>query len=272
LAISIIVCSRSKENLHFIINSISQTIGVEFEILYSLNASEGGLSKAYNTLALHANFPILIFLHDDLVFHDNNWGIRIIEILKNEKIGLIGLMGTVYKSKFKSIWTSCEKTLFRNSNFSSNDISYQKVAVLDGCFMAVSKLCFTKYKFDERLCGFHGYDLDYSLVISGKFDVVVATNIKFDHLSPGRKNKEWYKDITYVHNKWDSVLPLSISKMPKYITHVSDYYALCDYFNSILNFNFSKIHLFKLVLKMLFCYFRFNRFKYTRTIFRIIIS
>jgi hypothetical protein len=272
LAISIIVCSRNKDNLQFILNSINQTIGVEYEVLHSLHAGQVGLAKTYNNLAQAAKFPILVFMHDDLIFQEKNWGIRIIEIMKNEKIGLIGLMGAVYKSKYISIWTSCDKSLFRNASISNGKLSYQKVAVVDGCFMAISKLCFSKVKFDESFQGFHGYDLDYSLAVNELFDVVVATNITFDHLSPGIKYEEWYKDVTYVNKKRDRLLPLSICIISNNIKNQSEYYSLCDEFNSVMNFDFRKIHLFSLYLKMLLFYFPYNRLKYTRTIFKILFT
>lgn len=178
MGVSIIICSRSRESLNLVTASISKTIDVDYEILYSLHAAQFGLSTIYNKLAVKAKYEYLFFMHDDIYFESFNWGSKIIRILSDENIGLVGLMGATYKSANTSLWTSCDSSLFRTSL--SNQLNeYSEVVTLDGCFLAIRKEKFVNYYFDEQLLGFHGYDLDICLKVFSHLKIVVANNIFF---------------------------------------------------------------------------------------------
>ena len=70
MAVTIIICSRNKENLDRSIRSIRKTIGLDFEILSSFQSSQFGLSKIYNELALQAKYDN-IKMNYDLIYLNN---------------------------------------------------------------------------------------------------------------------------------------------------------------------------------------------------------
>lgn len=247
--------------------SIRKTIDVDFEILSSLHASELGLSSIYNKLALSANYKYLIFIHDDIYFESFDWGSKIIKLLTEQNIGLVGLMGATYKSAYISLWTSCDSSLYRIS-LSNNLNDYSEVVTLDGCFLAMRKEVFTYYHFDEKMRGFHGYDLDICLQMNSHLKVVVANNINFQHLSNGNKNEKWFNDTYYVHKKWKSILPVFVAQISAYEKKHSDYLSLADQFNSIKLFSKNQNVLFFIYAKMLLKYFRFNKLRYTKQLLK----
>jgi hypothetical protein len=253
------------------IRSIRKTIGLDFEILSSFQSSQFGLSKIYNELALQAKYDNIIFMHDDLFFESLNWGNRVINILNNHSIGLVGLMGSIFKSKHTSIWTACDSSLYRNSTTSTFH-DFSEVAIVDGCFLAMRKNVFQSHRFDENLLGFHGYDLDISLNIIRRLKVVIANNIIFSHLSNGCKSKNWFEDVTYIHSKWESFLPVSVENVTKSARQFSDYLSLMDQFNSTNRFHKNKQMLFILYFKMLIKYFRFNKLRHSKQIMKSLFS
>ncbi len=267
MGVSIIICSRSKESLNFVVETIGKTADVDYEILSSLHASNFGLSTIYNELASTAKYEYLIFMHDDICFDSFSWGSKIIKILSDQKIGLVGLMGATYKSASTSLWTSCDSSLFRIS-LSTDLNTYSEVVTLDGCFLALRKEVFTYYHFDENLKGFHGYDLDICLQVFSKLKIVVANNILFKHLSNGNKNEKWFCDYSYIHNKWKSILPVSVGQITSNEKRHSDYLSLSDQFNSTRLFYKNKKHLIVIYFKLLFKYFRFNKLRHTKQLMR----
>ena len=263
MAVTIIICSRSSENLHRSTSVIRKTIGLDFEILSSLHSSKLGLSQSYNQLAIQAKYDYLIFMHDDLIFHTMNWGKLVLNLLINKSIGLVGLMGACYKSSYTSIWTACDYSLYRNSKETDTN-DYSDVVVVDGCFLAMRKNTLISHQFDTKLSGFHGYDLDISLNILRSLKVVVANKISFEHLSNGVKDIKWFDDTSYVHNKWESILPARVGHTTDYSTKFSDYLSLKDQFNSIRHFQKNNSLLFAIYIKMIFKYFRFNKLRHSR--------
>lgn len=271
MGISIIICSRNNENLSLAVASIKKTIDVDFEILSSFQASEFGLSSIYNKLVMSTKYKYLIFMHDDIYFDCFDWGTKLIKLLTEQNIGLVGLMGAKYKSEYVSLWTSCDSSLYRIS-LSDNLKEYSEVVTLDGCFLAMRKDVFENYYFDEKLHGFHGYDLDICLKIFSKLKIVVVNNISFNHLSEGNKNEQWFNDTIYVHNKWKSKLPVSIGLISAIEKKHSDYLSLADQFNSLILFKKNKIQLLLIYFKIIFTYFRFNKFRYAKRLLRSLYS
>src|SRR5438477_1059436 len=102
--ISIAICSVNSYYLSQIKENISNSIGVEYELLVWDNKGiNKGLCEVYNMLAAKARFEYICFLHEDILFQTEKWGSKLIDIFdERQDIGVIGLAGNKYKSKFFS--------------------------------------------------------------------------------------------------------------------------------------------------------------------------
>jgi hypothetical protein len=268
--ISLIICSKNSVYLNKLLDNISKTIGCQYEILLHDNLLEcRSLCSVYNDLVQRAKYPYVLFLHEDMEFYTVNWGLIIEQTLVNESVGLVGLSGTIYKSKYQGVWSAAKTTTYRVSSECKDlpinqRLSFFKVAVIDGCFMAARKKIFEQYRFDERLVGFHGYDLDLSIQIGQDYLVVVTNGIKFNHLSEGNQNLDWLLSSLYIHNKWKKVLPLSIEKIDEFDRRLSDYLAAQNIYNVIYELRYSYQMILKYYILFVIKYFMMNRLRYTK--------
>ena len=261
--ISIVICSINKTFLLNISKNIEETIGLPFEILsFDNSISKRSLASVYNDLGNKAKFDIISFIHEDVIFHTKGWGIILVKLLTDKNIGLIGISGATYKSKYPGTWSTCDKVFYRThsiqhfkgvakpvtTNINPDNALYAKVAVIDGVFMSTSKKVFAEFKFDEKLLKkFHSYDLDFSLQIGSKYDVIVSYEILIEHMSEGTLDADWLNDSIELHKKWESVLPLNVGSKLYYNMKTSDYKSCCNMLNTALKA--SKI---KIILKYYF--------------------
>ncbi len=179
-----IIISTYKPNLFDAVEkNIAKTIGLNHEIIKIENPNLMSLTEAYNFGAKKANFENLLFVHDDIIFKTQNWGEIIAKYLADPAIGIIGIAGSNYVPVAPSGWfVSKEKNIM-------NCEKLCKTIALDGVFMAVSINHFEDILFNEEIKGFHGYDLDFSLRMSRKYQNLIIKNIEIEHLSPGKIEK-----------------------------------------------------------------------------------
>ena len=236
--ISVIICSINPVLLSQLALNIEQTIGVPYEMLTFENRKAGkGLCSVYNQLGKQAKYDILCFIHEDVLFETKNWGKKVGHHLSSEKTGLIGVAGGDAKSSVPSTWS----TVFRSKEM--NVMQYDKqsrtvkqlnlsagnstdnatdAVCLDGIFLCTKKEVFIEFKFDEeRLSGFHGYDVDYSLQVFMKYKVKVVFDVLMTHYSAGNVNKSWMESTLIIAKKWRPHLPLSVYEWSK---EESDFY------------------------------------------------
>lgn len=226
--ISIIVSTHKPEFLNTLVNSISDTIGIDYEVITIENHSKVSICTAYNQGLSKAKYDYLCFVHEDVIFKSPDWGVEAISVMRNnEDIGLIGVAGSKYKSSLHLGWyVSILKEMSRGcifqgqnsfesvfDDFGSSEIAQQveDVVILDGVILFTKKSIFQKCLFDERLLtGFHGYDTDFSLQVffSGK-RVVVDRAIKIFHFSLGHFGKDKAKAEWKISKKWFGYLPVS---------------------------------------------------------------
>ncbi len=226
--ISIIICSANNFLLSQVKLNIQETIGVPHEIIAIDNSvNKDGICAVYNRGGAEALYPLLCFVHEDILFETNNWGLLIEQHFKNSDIGLLGFAGGDTKSIVPSSWSSSFRSNeisiiqhYKSVNaFSKRTISAEKskpevqknVAALDGVFLCTRKEIFNLHKFDEaNFKGFHGYDIDYSLQILKHHSVVVVFNILVHHYSEGRPDKKWAASAIMLSKKWKDILPVSV--------------------------------------------------------------
>jgi hypothetical protein len=222
--LSVIIASKDQETLKFCSSNIANTIGnIEFEIL-SLNNSKAtlGLAELYNVLAGSAKFSILLFLHEDVKFYSLNWGEYLYNTLSDQNIGLVGLIGSNIVTAVPSGWAKQDSNYNLGKVWQTGDDEIEKikslsnaqqfnVKAIDGVFMATRKEIWEQIPFSEERCpGFHGYDLDYSLSIAQRYNIVVTTAIQLEHFSKGNFSEQWVENTIKINQYWKGKLPLFI--------------------------------------------------------------
>lgn len=228
--ISIIICSRASQLSDLFFNNITTTIGSEHELIIIDNSeNKYSIFEAYNEGIKKSNGDYYCFIHDDIVFHTQDWGKVIGQIFEqDDKIGLIGVAGTKVKTKMPSAWWDCSeefkiiniiqhlhsgKIEHWQKGWSSNNI--EEVVAIDGVFMAARKD--EKIRFSSFLSGFHNYDLNLSFeYLKNKYKVVVSNEIVVEHFSIGSINSSWFLSAIKLHTIYNKVLPLMTSSLDNF--------------------------------------------------------
>lgn len=227
--ITAIICSVNPDSLNRTKKNLKETAGVPIEVLSMDNRkTKWDICKVYNYLAMHASSDFLFFVHEDVLFRSNNWGVEIIEKLKEPETGVVGFAGSTFKGHAYSGWLleSLKETMrcnvtnpdpdfslhIRGSEMKEND-AFTQVVTVDGLAMFMRKNRWECIKFDERLLeGFHCYDLDISLsnAHDGNKNYVWYTP-EVVHMSIGNYDEKWIESTIKAHdNKWKHMLPLNI--------------------------------------------------------------
>lgn len=210
--ISIIVSSYQDNYYTALEKNISETIGLPYEILKINNKGTMGICEAYNKGASKTQYDYLLFIHEDIIFHTQNWGELLIKHLDKENAGVLGIAGSNYVPKSPIGWYLPDNR-YNFYNYIQNDRSKlspkllsnikhaQQVFALDGVFMAVKKGIYNEFLFDEAVKGFHGYDLDFSLRVASKYYNYVITDVLIEHYSIGKANEDWFANNIFIKNK-----------------------------------------------------------------------
>jgi hypothetical protein len=222
--ISIIICSRKKDICNDFKINIKSTIGCSYELIVIDNSENRySIFEAYNLGIKKSNGNFLCFMHDDVLIHTQNWGVVIKRIFQSDsKIGLIGIAGSKIKTKMPSAWWDCEDSCkrmnliqhfangeIRNWQIGWNDERIEEVVVVDGVFMLARKV--EEIEFNEKLKGFHNYDLNLSFeYIKNDFKVMVTKNVLIEHFSIGMIDESWYNSSLQIYEIYRNVLPLSV--------------------------------------------------------------
>ena len=235
----IIPCYNKLELTRNCVNSLNQITGADIEVIvidsgstdntadflktlkekfrYRLNQENIGLVRAFNQGASMGKYETLVFMHNDVIIHDNDWTDKIKNMLDcGGNIGIVGFYGA--------------RKIFKDGRFSGRSIVHSKfengnlrhdcmeVAVVDGLFMAMKKKIYEQIgKFDEGYT-MHYYDKDISLkaYINGYRNYVL--NIPFTHIGAGTRSTVKAEADTMLRDKmknifiekWKDCLPLDV--------------------------------------------------------------
>lgn len=244
--ISIIICSREIQLYGKVCESIEKTIGaVIYEIIRIDNSSINlSITKAYNLGIKKSKFEYLLLVHEDILFHTTHWGQILLNIFNaNRELGLIGIAGAKYKSKFPSAFWHTEKELlninliqhYPNKPTSHVKLGFvednvEEVVVIDGVFIALKKS--TGVQFNEEIAGFHCYDLGISVdVLEKGYQIAVTNQILIEHFSNGNTNLDFIKAVIKFHNLYKNKLPKSIHHKDKILESLAlkKFLELCLY-------------------------------------------
>ncbi|MGI0107859.1 glycosyltransferase [Salinimicrobium sp. WS361] len=252
--ISVIVCSRNVKKSIFLRKNIEETIGCDYEFI-SIDNSQNNFSifEAYNLSSLKSVYPFLVFIHEDIIIHSVNWGKTLLDLFKeHSQYGLIGVAGSREKTKMPSAWWQSNDNVWRIiQHFKYKPKEYWEhglngkelieVAIIDGVFMAMRKD--SKINFDERLKGFHNYDLSISLLnrIHDK-KIGVTGKILIEHFSEGNLDQSWYESTSEFHRLYKKSLPVQVENDPSSILELKKKEVTLglNFINQLINRNLTK--------------------------------
>lgn len=203
-----------------LVANINQTIGIPFELEIITGAES--ITHAYEDGLKKSSGEFFLFLHEDVLFHTQDWGKTLLGHFKRDStIGLIGVAGAKTHTFIPSAWWDClenDKVIRilqhkpggqkedQDRGFGINKCV--EVAVIDGVFMALRKE--VGAHFDQTLIRFHGYDLDLSLAVQEKgYKVAVIQDVLLEHFSLGNLHLGWLTALLHVHRKYKHLLPLA---------------------------------------------------------------
>ena len=245
--ISIVICATKINIIKDIEKNISSTIGVEFELIVVDNSgSKYSIFQAYNLGVKRSKYPILCFMHDDIVYHSENWGKVVIDYFNYSDTGMIGIGGTRFLSSIPAIWWAgghkylnsksgtichnCIDTNRSNLNESRYNVinpenkNFTRVAILDGLWFCIRKSLFDRIEFDEiNFRGFHFYDLDICMQINKlKLNLYCLFNIKIEHISSSKLDEEWIINCIKFYRKWRFTFPIATIRLSlKQFIHIN---------------------------------------------------
>jgi len=205
--ISIIICGYNNVLSQKICENIKASCGVVSELLIVDNQKYNlPLTKAYNYGCSNAKFDFLVLVHEDVIFHTQNWGKILLHYFKDlQSPGVLGIAGSSYLPISPSDWWVSDQR-YLHTNFLSNSKGGilgegllnrlgkkepKKVFALDGMFLAMKKSVWEEFSFDEDFNGFHGYDTSICYRVSQKYQNYFVPEILIEHFSKGYPNETW---------------------------------------------------------------------------------
>lgn len=217
--LSLIICSRGAIIPNELTENIHSTVGAEYELIVIDNSQNNySIFSAYNEGVRHAKYPYLCFMHDDILFNTNEWGKMVIAHFQDENVGLIGVLGGHYLPDCPSYWNTSrhisgkvldEKQKLWNWDRYLDSGKTIDVASVDGLWFCIPKMMFKKICFDEKIGGFHGYDTDICMQITGLGHTIrVVGDILITHSSGGNHTEQFHLAMGKIYEKWAACLPV----------------------------------------------------------------
>ncbi|MET0572219.1 MAG: glycosyltransferase [Pedobacter agri] len=262
--ISIIICSRTAEISKEQLTNIEKTIDCDYELITIDNSkNELTIFEAYNIGVKKSKGSVLGFMHDDIFFHTQNWGTKVMRYFEDNQIGALGVAGSPYSAKMPGSWwagdlvdqqllTNKDGNLTLATKFHDNEKSdFKDVAVLDGIWMCIRKSLFEEISFDSiNFIGYHFYDIDICLQISRLgYKLRCVFDIEIEHISEGNVNEQWIKNAFALQKKWRSLLPIQAVTLTKVEKNNAEFKTLKEFTQILMANNYSERYSYKLAIK-----------------------
>lgn len=265
--ISIIVCHRDVVLLDRLKKNIEETIGVVYELVIVDNTLNSfSIFTAYNTGVKKANYDILCFTHEDVLFYSQDWGKKVLTHFEDDYTGMIGVTGGTAQSIVPGAWwynnyfaKSAISVLMSSSKKPGEDLELNynnpfdaaaktEVIIIDGLWFCIRKDLFEKIKFDEQtFTGFHLYDADISMQVGLYAKKYVVFDILLQHVWNGDINKQYYTELEKFVVKWSNHLPLAVRGLEDKYVHLLGWHSLRNVVLDMINKNFEKKYISKII-------------------------
>ena len=230
--ISVVICSVNKGLAQQVQENIQSTIGLPWQAIVMDNTqSPKGITAVYNEGAAKAQFDLICFVHEDVLFQTQDWGKKLLTYFEADtSLGLVGVAGCKFKSKTPSGWYNnlpaldcCHITHVDHLNqqellhFQPEPAApTEQVVILDGVFLVCPKKVWAEVKFDDQLLtDFHVYDLDFSFRVAALYKVIVTFEIELLHITAGGNfANKWLESTLIWHKKMQKSLPGFVPGVP----------------------------------------------------------
>lgn len=224
--ISIVGIYNNQELLNDYLLKSLKNQSVEYELILIDNRPQklNSAAEALNNAAKNAKGEYIMFTHYDISFSDT-WLEEIENMLeKIDNLGIAGVAGKPDKGKLKGEVVSNIKDGIPPIYTGIQTKSLKEVQTLDEVAVIVPRHIFNKFKFDEKLGGWHLYVVDYCLNLKkqglGVFVLPVSLyhrsrpSLKYDYFTILKKLLEKHKDdynkIYTTCGTWDASIPLKL--------------------------------------------------------------
>ncbi|MDR1738657.1 MAG: glycosyltransferase family protein [Candidatus Symbiothrix sp.] len=211
--ISIIVSTYRKSYFDALLQSIRKTIGeIAFEVIPIENHGQYSISQAYNLGAEQAQYNLLCFVHEDVIFESSDWGKVLLRAFQTDAdLGALGVAGG-RKTQLPTGWGSGVRDW--DSMYIHHGVDHlihlkgdtTKINVLDGVLIVTPKTVWQEFRFDETVGGFHFYDIDYSLRVAQKYHLKLTEQLLICHFSQGNFGSQWIKSCLNYHRTHRALL------------------------------------------------------------------
>lgn len=223
--ITIVTCSRnSKEEKQEFIENINSTCGIDYDLIFIQNSEGKSLTSIYSEKLSNCSTDIIVFIHDDIQFLNNGWGLELFNMFqRNKEYGIIGIAGSSefdnnaawwnYKDKYGQVMHKKDGQIWLSEFSPKFDYDLEEVCVVDGLFIAIEKNRITR-NFDTDFKGFNHYDTSFCLdnFLDEECKIGVTTKINVLHCSVGEVKMEWIENKIRLINKFGEYLPIKLKK------------------------------------------------------------
>lgn len=222
--ISCIICSRRLDISAELKENIASTIGCEYELVVIDNSrNEYSIFSAYNEGIHRAKGDILCFMHEDIIYHTEKWGGMVYDVLRDESIGLVGVIGSQFLPNKIASWWLCGATKgqilqgytnhkghYSCSLDGENIQQLTDMVVVDGLWFCMNRTLFPQVQFDKTTYNsYHCYDVDICMqVLNLGKRVVALPDLLIEHHSLGNVTTSYYNQLQVFYDKWQASLPI----------------------------------------------------------------
>ena len=162
---------------------------IEYELI-GIDNREGqykSAAVALNVGGASANGDIFIFLHQDIVFENENSLENYIRVIPKDRAAIVGLFGASHKKR---------RTIAYN---------LYEAETLDECCVAMSRKVYEQLRFNEVVCNsWHLYVVEMCLRASEQNILVASGKFEIKHLSSGMVDESYmktFKELISIYKK-----------------------------------------------------------------------
>ena len=202
-----IICTYNNKDVlnEYLIPSLKKQ-QEEYELILIDNTDKkfNSAAEALNFGGNNANGDLLIFVHQDIMFYDNNLT-DISSYCENlENMGIAGVLGVSKKNNGRPL-SNIYSGIPPKRAFEEEIKNIEYAQTLDELLLIIPKNIFKKYKFDAETCyDWHLYGADYCLNVKKNGYEVLILPITLYHISTGESmSLEYFKTLKNILKKYE---------------------------------------------------------------------